>query len=61
LKLTKAIELNKKHIQEEDFCGREDEKKALELGIEALKAIELWRKEAVLGQPTHLPGETKED
>jgi hypothetical protein len=33
---------------------------ALQLAIEALKTIALWCKELVLGQPTHLRGETEE-
>lgn len=49
-----SIQVEVKHRLGKDF-----EANALGLGIEALKAVKLWREEAVLGQPTHLPGETE--
>lgn len=57
--LEKATEILTAFIEGQKTAHWIDRHDAIKLGIEALKAIQLWRKEPVLGQPTHLPGETK--
>ena len=60
MRIDRAIKILSDEPETIDYENDPEALAALKLGIEALKAIELWRQEAVLGQPTHLPGETKE-
>ncbi len=60
MKLTKALELNKESEQSLRNHKFIDHADAIQLGIEALKAIERMRHEDVSDEILQLPGETKD-